>query len=89
MTVKSSISMTDQQASFARGLVEAGRFASVSSVVQQGLELLREHTESKALEADALRTLLNDRQKRAFISSSSMSMKIAEIASEKRRAKKL
>lgn len=86
MTVKSSKSMTDQQADFARGLVEAGRFASVSSVVQQGLELLREHTESKALETDALRILLEGRQKGTFISSSSMSIK---IASEKRRAKNL
>lgn len=41
MTVKSSISLTDDQHAFAKTLVDAGRFASVSAVLQQGVELLR------------------------------------------------
>ena len=36
MTVKSSISLTDEQHSFARELVDAGRYSSVSAVLQQG-----------------------------------------------------
>ncbi|PHR62211.1 MAG: type II toxin-antitoxin system ParD family antitoxin [Robiginitomaculum sp.] len=87
MSVKSSISMTDQQADFARGLVDDGRFASISSVVQQGLELLREQTESKALETDALRALLKARQNGSFVSSSAMSIKIARLAAKKKRAR--
>ena len=39
MTVKSSISLTDEQDAFARQLVEKGRFPSVSAALQQGVEL--------------------------------------------------
>lgn len=46
MSVKSSISLTDQQDAFARSLVESGRYSSMSSVLQQGLELLRQKTET-------------------------------------------
>lgn len=38
MSVKSSISLTDQQDAFARSLVESGRYSSMSSVLQQGLD---------------------------------------------------
>ncbi|GCA52348.1 hypothetical protein KGO5_04813 [Sinorhizobium sp. KGO-5] len=33
MSVKSSISLTDQQDAFARSLVESGRYSSMSSVL--------------------------------------------------------
>ena len=36
MTVKSSISLTDDQHSFAKTLVDSGRFPSVSAVLQSG-----------------------------------------------------
>ncbi|WP_313608756.1 type II toxin-antitoxin system ParD family antitoxin, partial [Rhizobium sp.] len=45
MSVKASVSISDQQDSFARRLVEEGRYASLSAVVQRGLELLRQETE--------------------------------------------
>ena len=38
MTVKSSISLTDEQDTFARALVEKGRYGSLSAVLQQGLD---------------------------------------------------
>jgi antitoxin ParD1/3/4 len=58
MTVRSSISLTDEQDAFARHPVEKGRFPSVSPALQQGLELLRQRFENDALEIEALRTLL-------------------------------
>ena len=41
MAVKFSISLTDEQHRFAKELVEAGRYSSVSAVRQQGIDLLR------------------------------------------------
>ncbi|MFD2204947.1 ribbon-helix-helix domain-containing protein [Kiloniella antarctica] len=55
MTVKSSISLTDQQAAFARSLVEKGRHSSLSAVVQQGLDLLQQKTEAEETDLEALR----------------------------------
>ena len=54
MTVKSSISLSDSQDRFARGLVESGKYASLSSVFQHGLDLLRQKTEAEELELAAL-----------------------------------
>jgi Arc/MetJ-type ribon-helix-helix transcriptional regulator len=45
MTVESSILLTDDQHSFAKTLVDSGRFPSVSAVMQQGIELVREKME--------------------------------------------
>jgi antitoxin ParD1/3/4 len=58
MNVKSSISLTEQQDSFARSLLESGRYSGMSSVLQHGLELLRQKTESEAVETAALRELV-------------------------------
>jgi len=49
MTVKSSISLTDEQHSFAKELVEAGRYLSVSAVLQQGIDLLRQRMQDDDL----------------------------------------
>ncbi len=84
MTAKASISLTDSQEAFARELVAKGRYASLSAVLQHGLELLRKQTETeeaelavlKALEARArgpsdpaaLKALLEERAKGPFIS---------------------
>ena len=46
MTVKSSISLTDEQHSFAKELVEAGRYSSLSAVLQQGIDLLRQRIQN-------------------------------------------
>lgn len=68
MSVKASVSISDQQDSFARRLVEEGRYASLSAVVQRGLELLRQETELKDAELAALRDLLAERAQGEFIS---------------------
>ena len=67
MSVKASVSLTDAQDAFARELVRQGRYASVSAVVQRGLELLREETEAKEAELAALRALLDERAAGAFV----------------------
>ena len=86
MTVKSSVSLTDSQDAFARGLVAQGRYSSVSAVLQQGLELLRLRTEDEELEVAALRKLLETRRKGAFIEGAAMEGSIAAMAARKRRA---
>jgi antitoxin ParD1/3/4 len=68
MSVKASVSISDQQDSFARRLVEEGRYASLSAVVQRGLELLRQETELRDAELAALRDLLGDRKQDDFVS---------------------
>ncbi len=85
MSVKSSVSLTDEQAAFARAMVEAGRYASVSAVIQQGLELLRTKTEDEELQRAALRQLLDRRRKGPFISSEEMGERIQKIAERARR----
>lgn len=67
MSVKASVSISDQQDSFARRLVEEGRYASLSAVVQRGLELLRQETELRDAELAALRDLLADRKQDDFV----------------------
>ncbi|HVY04008.1 MAG TPA: type II toxin-antitoxin system ParD family antitoxin [Caulobacterales bacterium] len=68
MTAKTSISLTDSQEAFARGLVARGRYASVSAVLQHGLELLRSETETEDAELAALKALIESRRGGAFVS---------------------
>ncbi len=67
MSIKASVSLTDSQDAFARGMVAQGRYPSLSAVVQQGLELLRERTEAEAAETEALRLLLEERRAGRFV----------------------
>lgn len=72
MTVKSSISLSDDQHAFAKALVDDGRFSSVSAVVQQGLDLLRQQDEDIRLERAALRQLLLQRSEGYFVSATDL-----------------
>jgi len=67
MTVKASISLTDEQEAFARELVRAGRFSSLSAVVQHGLEMVRRETALHDAELEALRQLLTERRAGPFV----------------------
>ena len=67
MTVKSSISLTDEQHAFARTLVEAGRYASLSAVLQRGIDLLQQRVDAEELETAALRELLSRRREGEFV----------------------
>ncbi len=86
MSVKSSISLTDQQDAFARSLVDAGRYSSLSSVLQQGLELLRQKTEAEAAETEGLRILIQRRLEGSKIPATEMEDRIEDMIERKRRA---
>ena len=86
MSVKASVSISDQQESFARKLVEDGRFASLSAVVQRGLELVREETELKDAELAVLRALLADRRAGEFLTIKESHSRIEEMLSAKKAA---
>ncbi len=85
MTVKSSISLTNEQDSFARTLVEAGRFPSVSAVLQQGVDLLRRQMEDEALERAALAEVMKLRRFGDFVSRSEMDSRLTRMLDKKRR----
>ena len=86
MTVKSSISLTDDQHSFAKTLVESGRFPSVSAVLQQGIELLREKMDDEALERAALAAMLGKRRSGPFLLAKRMDSRLSRLIAKKRRA---
>ena len=85
MTVKSSISLTDEQHAFARAMVEAGRFASLSAVLQQGVDLLRQRMNADELETAALRELLSRRRKGEFVGPEQMDSRLTRMIADKRR----
>ena len=85
MSVKSSISLTKQQDEFVRAQVESGRYPSASSVLQQGLELLRQKTELEAAEIEALRTLVERRMQSTPISAEEMGRRVDAMIERKRR----
>ncbi len=86
MTVKSSISLTDEQHAFARTLVEAGRYASLSAVLQQGVDLLRQRAQADEAETAALRELLSHRRKGRFVGVQQMDRRLDAMIAKKRRA---
>lgn len=89
MTVKTSISLTDSQEHFARGLVEAGQYPSLSAVVQRGLELLRRDNEQHDLEVEALRLLIEQRRAGQFVDLETGAAETRRMLSEKRKARGL
>ena len=86
VTVKSSISLTDEQHAFARSLVETGRYSSLSAVLQQGVDLLRRRMDAEELETAALRELLSRRREGTFVGAQGMDARLAGMVADKRRA---
>jgi len=84
MSVKASVSISEQQDAYARDLVEQGRFSSVSAVVQQGLDLLRKQEETELLEAAALRVLLEERAGGRFVSANAFADRTDKMLEQKR-----
>lgn len=80
MTVKSSISLSDEHHAFARAQVVDGRFASVSAVVQHGLDLLRQKAEDEQLERAALKALLAERLAGPFVTADEMRRRVGALA---------
>lgn len=85
MTVKSSVSLTDEQHAFARDLVQAGRYSSVSAVLQRGIDMLRHRLQSEETETEALKLLLSERREGDFITGARMDARIREMIERKRR----
>ena len=86
VAVKSSISLTNEQYAFAKALVEAGRYPSLSAVLQQGVDLLRLRMDAEELETEALRELLSRRRKGVFVGTERMDKRLAGMIADKRRA---
>ena len=84
MSVKASVSISEQQDAYVRDLVEQGRFSSVSAVVQQGLDLLRKRDEADLLEAAALKLLLDERINGVFVSGEGFSQRTTALLAQKR-----
>lgn len=72
MTIKSSISLRDDQYAFAKTLVAGGRFPSVSAVVQQSLDLLRQQDADATADRAALLALLAERRAGPFVSADTL-----------------
>ena len=86
MTVKSSISLTDDQFAFAKALVEAGQYPSLSAVLQQGIEVLRQRQDDALLERQALRALLDARRSAQTVSAVAFDDRLEEMLAAKLRA---
>lgn len=86
MTVKSSVSLTDEQHAFARALVESGHYSSLSAVLQHGVDLLSQRVDAEKLETTVLRDLLSRRRKGAFVGADAMDTRLAGMVADKRRA---
>lgn len=67
MTVKTSISLTDDQEAYARTLVDSGQYPSLSAVLQRGLDMLRRDNEMHDAELQALRSLIDQRRAGPFV----------------------
>ena len=85
LTIKSSISLTDEQHAFAKALVDTGRYASVSAVIQQGINLLRQRLDVEDLERRALYEVLSRRRTSEFVGAEEMDDRLSRMIAEKRR----
>lgn len=86
MTVKSSVSLTDEQHAFAKTLVDAARYSSVSAVIQRGIDLLKRSLELDDLERRALQEALSRRKAGEFVTAEVMDDRLGRILADKRRA---
>ena len=87
MTVKTSISLTDDQEAYARSLVEAGQYPSLSAVLQRGLEMLRRDNEARDAELAALRSLIDQRRAGAFVDLDEAEAETRAMLQRKRQAR--
>ncbi|SMO83960.1 ribbon-helix-helix domain-containing protein [Ruegeria faecimaris] len=85
MSVKASISLTESQDAYARKLVAQGHYASLSAVLQHGLELMREQSQN----TDALRELLDQRRNGTFTTLEEGKERTKDMIARKRAARGL
>ena len=77
VVIKSSVSLREDQHAFAKALVGAGRFPSVSAVLQQGLDLLQQQEADAQADRTALQVLLQQRANGSFISADQLRTRLA------------
>ncbi len=77
VVIKSSVSLREDQHAFAKALVDAGRFSSVSAVLQHGLDLLRQQDADAQADRAALQALLQQRANGSFISADQLRARLA------------
>ncbi|CAH0341963.1 type II toxin-antitoxin system ParD family antitoxin [Rhizobium sp. CECT 9324] len=82
MTVEASVSLSPQQEEFARNLVEDGHFPSLAAVVERGVDLVREETEMRQEDVEALRALVERRRKGPFLSEAESHERIEAMIAE-------
>jgi len=87
MSVKTSISLTNDQEAYARSLVEAGQYPSLSAVLQRGLDMLRRDNELRDAEVEALRSLIDERRAGAFLDLDQAEAETHAMLERKRKAR--
>jgi antitoxin ParD1/3/4 len=87
MTVKTSISLTDEQEAYARRLVESGQYPSLSAVLQRGLDMLRRDNELHDAELAALRSLIDQRRAGSFVDLDEGEAETRSMLERKRKAR--
>ena len=85
MTVKLSISLTEEQHAFAKALVETGRYPTLSAVLRQGVEMLLQRTDVEETDVSAQRELLSRRRSGEFLTDQRMDERLASMIAAKRR----
>ncbi len=86
MTVKTSISLNDAQAEFAKNLVEQGAFPSLSAVAQHGIELIRQRQDAEQADTEALKALLQSRARGNFVPAEDFRTRVDAMLEDKRRS---
>lgn len=84
MTVKISISLTDQQAEYVRRQVAEGRFPSTSAVIQQAVEAKRREDEAYEREREAFFEMLSQRAKEPPVDMTTFRTMVDDLLAEKR-----
>ena len=72
MTSKRTVSLTDRGYEYAKSLVEKGRFASLSAVLQHGLRLVEQSEAEHQARLDAIRGELDRRAAQPSLSTEEM-----------------
>ncbi|QFT61073.1 hypothetical protein FIU94_19745 (plasmid) [Sulfitobacter sp. THAF37] len=84
MTVKISVSISDQQAEYARKQVAEGRFSSTSAVIQQALEAKRREDEEYEAWKSGFFQMLDKRANEPTISGEEFENRVAAMLARKR-----
>lgn len=89
MVVKISVSISDQQAEYARKQVAEGRASSTSAVIQQALEAKRREDEAFEAERAAFFAMLEERSKGPYIDMPEFRHRMDDMLDRKRKERGL